>query len=152
MRTNRNHRRPASRLRAGFSLIEMVVAAALMIGTVAPTLAVIRNAMAQSRELHDRHLLANYAVQIMEAQAGVAAADWTSETLTGDWSADGHGQIRYTVTKSDNPSDGGIVNKLMSIEVTAFEDADGDTNLDANEMQETYRTKVAKLNTYENEE
>ena len=75
-----------------------------------------------------------------------------TQTSGGDFSADGHASIRYVLTKSDDPSDGGLVNQLMNIEVTVYDDEDGDTTLDLNERQETLRTKVAKLNSYENEE
>lgn len=129
----------------------MIAAAALLAGTVVPALAVIRNSMVQSRELHQRNLMANYAVQMMEDQAAYVARNWTSTTLAGDFSTDGHGGIRYTLTRSDAVSDGGIVGSLMNISITIYEDADGDDTLDATEIRESYRTKVAKLNTYENE-
>ena len=130
----------------------MLVAAALVTGTVVPALAVIRDAMAQSSELHRRNLLANYAVDILEDQASYVMRNWTEETVVGDFGADGHSEIRYSLVKSDNPSDGGVENRLMNIEVTVYDDANGNDAIDAGELQETYRTKVAKLNTYENEE
>jgi len=136
----------------GFSLLEMVMAAALVTGTVVPALAVIRDSMAQSRNLHRQKLLANYAVHILEEQAAYAATHWTNETIGDDFATDGHDNIRYTLTKSDDPSDGGLASQLMNIEVTVYDDTDGDDTLDSTEIQETYRTKVAKLNSYENEE
>lgn len=136
----------------GFSLLEMIAAAALVTGTVVPALAVIRDAMAESRDLHRRHLLANYAVRILEDQAAYVATHWTNATVTGDYSADGHSKIRYSLTRSDDPLDGGLVNQLMNLEVTVYDDADGNLTLDTGELQETYRTKVAKMNSYENEE
>ena len=138
--------------RIGFSLLEMLAAAALVTGTVVPALSVIRDSMAKSRDLHRQHLLANYAVRILEDQAAYASTNWTNETLTGSFLADGHGSIRYTLTKSDALADGGLVNQLMNIVVTVYDDADGDSTLDVGEIQETYRTKVAKLNSYENED
>ncbi len=136
----------------GFSLLEMVMAAALVTGTVVPALSVIRDSMAKSRDLHRQKLLANYAVNILEDQAAYVATNWTNATIGGDFAADGHGSIRYILTKSDDPADGGLVSQLMNLEVTVYDDTDDDDTLDANEIQETYRTKVAKLNTYENEE
>jgi len=136
----------------GFSMLEMVAAAALVTGTVVPALAVIRDSMAQSRNLHRRHLVANYAVRILEDHAAYVATNWANATVDGDFSADGHANIRYTLTKSDDPGDGGLVNQLMNIEVTAYDDANGNSTFDAGELQETYRTKVAKMNSYENEE
>jgi len=48
--------------RRGFSLLEMVAAAVLMISILAPSLSVMRNAMVQSREMNTRNLLATFAV------------------------------------------------------------------------------------------
>lgn len=136
----------------GFSLLEMLAAAALVTGTVVPALSVIRDAMTQSRELHRRHLLANYAVRLLEDHTAYVAKNWINTTTTGNFSADGHASINYTLTRSDAVIDGGLVNQLMNLEVTVYDDADGDSTLDVGEIQETYRTKVAKLNSYENEE
>ena len=136
----------------GFSLLEMMAAAALVAGTVVPALGVIRDAMTQSRELHRRHLLSNYAVRILEDQTAYAATNWINATLTGDFTADGHSAIRFSLTRSDTVAAGGLVGQLMNITVTVYDDADGDLTLGTTELQETYRTKVAKLNSYENEE
>lgn len=136
----------------GFSLLEMLAAAALVTGTVVPALAVIRDSMAASRDLHRRQLLANYAVHILEDQTAYVSTNWANATVNGSFSADGHTNIRYTLTKSDDPSDGGIVSQLMNLAVTVYDDANANSTLDAGEIQESYRTKVAKLNSYENEE
>jgi len=150
----------------GFSMLEMVAAAALVTGTMVPALSVIRDSMRHSRDLHRRSLLANYAVRILEDQAAyVAYGDGEDDSYTnwddaiadspntGDFpAADSHGSIRYVVTCSDAPSDGGLVRQLMNIEATVFDDTNGNNTPDAEELQETYRTKVAKLNSYEHEE
>lgn len=136
----------------GFSLLEMVAAAALVTGTVVPALAVIRDAMAQSRDLHRRQLLANYAVRITEDQAALVATNWIIETVTGDFLADGHSAIRYIVIKSDNPLAGGLTNQLMNISVIVYDDANDNDLLEIGELTEVYRTKVAKMNSYENED
>lgn len=136
---------------SAFSLLEMVMATALVTGMLVPALVVIRDSMAQSREMHCRNLLANYAVRILEDEIATTATNWTSSTANGDFSADGHPAIRYSLTKSDDPSDGGIVDHLMNIELTVYYDSDGDLALDVGEVRETYRTKVAKMLSYENE-
>lgn len=138
--------------RNGFSLLEMVLATALLAGTLAPALAVMRNAMAISRETTVRSLLANYAVQKLEEQTAVGIGSWTNGTFSGTFSADGHADVAFTVTRSDDPANGGITGSLMSVRVTVFEDVDTDSSPDSDEIQLTMRTKVAKLGTYENEE
>ncbi|MCG8450751.1 MAG: hypothetical protein MI725_14370 [Pirellulales bacterium] len=135
-----------------FSLLEMAAALALIAGTLVPALAVVRDAMATSRETHRRNLLANYAVRILEDQSALVATNWVNATINGNFASDGHTNIRYTATKSDATADGGLVNQLMHVEVTVYDDADADMTLDTSELQETYRTKIAKLNSYENEE
>ncbi len=138
--------------RRGFSLLELVAAAALIAGTLVPALAVIRDAMAESRSLHRRGLLANYAVSILEERAAIAAIDWTNATVTGDFASDGHPNLRYIATASDLSANGGLVGQLMHVGVTVYDDTNSNSTPDSQELQETYRTKVAKLNTYENEE
>ena len=78
----RHHRlKTAEKAPRAFSLLEMLMAAALVSGTVVPALAVIREAMVQSRDLHHQSLLANYAVQLMEDQASYVATNWTNANL-----------------------------------------------------------------------
>jgi hypothetical protein len=136
----------------GFSLLEMVFATALLAGTLAPALAVMRDAMAISRETTVRSLLVNYAVQKLEEHSALGIGTWTNGTTSSTFNADGYPKIAYTVTRSDAPGDGGITGSLMSVRVTVFEDLDADISLDANEIQVLMRTKIAKLATYENEE
>lgn len=137
--------------RRGFSLLEMVAAAVLMTSILAPSLAVMRDAMAKSRDLNRRKLLANYAVRILEDQTALVATNWVNETVSGNFSTDGYPNVRFTGTKSDAVANGGLVNQLMHIQVTVYDDANANLALDSGELKVDYRTKVAKLNSYENE-
>jgi type II secretory pathway pseudopilin PulG len=137
--------------RCAFSLVEMIAATALMAGTLAPALAVMRDAMAVSREASRRQLLAVYAVQALEYYAAVTMQNWTNGTIDTSAAADGHPNIRGQITKSDAVVDGGSPSRLMHIQVVAYDDADGDAVRDANELTVRVRTKIAKLTTYENE-
>jgi hypothetical protein len=130
----------------------MVMAATLVAGTLVPTMAVMREAMANSRNLNRRNLLSNYAVGVLESQEAITMLNWTSTTTTGNFAADGHSSIRYSATRSDAPVDGGITGELMHIQVTVFDDTDGDTAADADELSVLYRTKIARMQSYENEE
>jgi type II secretory pathway pseudopilin PulG len=149
-RTTRTRPRCAAPQRA-FSLVEMIAATALVAGTLAPALAVMRDAMAVSREAARRNLLAVYAVQGLEYTSGVTMQGWVSDTTTGNLASDGHPAIRYVMTRSDAPANGGITGLLMHVQVTMFDDANGNSALDANEISVRLRTKVAKLLTYQNE-
>lgn len=141
----------AVRPRRGFSLVEMVAATALVAGTLAPALVVMRDAMTVSRETTRRQLLANYAVQGLENCAALTMQNWTNGTATSSAAADGHPAIRTQVTKSDSPGNGGLVGRLMHLQLVVYDDADNDSILDANELNVRVRTKIAKLTTYENE-
>lgn len=135
-----------------FSLLEMLMAAALVTGTVVPALAVIRDAMGESREMHARKLLSNFAVLLIEEQCAYAAMHWTNATDSDTLAAQGYSDLAYDLRRTDSATYGGIVGRLMHIEVTVFDDRNGDLIPDSNELQVTFRTKVARLNTYENEE
>lgn len=148
----RRNTRPPRHLRsAGFSLLEMVAAAALLAGTLVPAIAAMREGMRVSREATRRNLLATYAVQVMEQQGAQAMRDWTNATTTGDFAVDGYANLRYTTTRSDSAGAGGIVGRLMNIEATVYDDENGDSNLTAGELNVVFRTKVSKLLSYENE-
>lgn len=146
--TDRNRH---TRSRRAFSLLEMMAATALVAGTLAPALSVMRDAMALSREAVQRQLVANYASQVLESQSALVMQNWTNGTVTGNFTADGYATIKYSAVKSDAVVSGGLVNRLMSIRVTAYEDKDADSVADSNEVQVTIRTKVAKLASYTNE-
>ena len=139
-------------LRRAFSLLEMAMAATLVVGTLVPTMTVMRDAMAKSRELNRRNLLSNYAVSVLEAQSALTITNWNNTTATGSFTSDGHPNIRYSAVRSDAPANGGISSELMHIQVTVFDDTDGDTTADASELSVLYRTKVANLQSYQDEE
>lgn len=135
-----------------FSLLEMAAATAILAATLVPALAVLRDSMAISRESATRALLTNYAVLKVEENAAIAIATWSEGTITEDFSSDGNPNIVSITSTSDDVIDGGIVDELMAVEVTVFEDLDGDTTVDNDEISISMRTKVAKLQSYVNEE
>lgn len=132
--------------------MEMVFATGLLAGTLVPALAVMRDAMAISRETTSRSLMANYAVQKLEQQIALGMGAWTNATDANNFATDGHPEIAFVSVRSDAPADGGIVGSVMHLRVTLFEDLDSDLIPDANELTLTMRTKIAKLATYEYEE
>jgi len=132
--------------RSGFSLLELIAATALVALTIVPALSLMRDAMAQSRAMNRRNLLAIYAVQKLEEQSAFAMQYWTNATDEDNFAAYGH-----HLSRSDAVADGGIVDRLARIQVIVFDDVDGNLLPGANELQVQFRTKVAKLVTYENE-
>jgi hypothetical protein len=139
------HRAPKA-----YSLLEVVLAAGICATALVPGLAMLRDGMTVADNIDTRHLLLVYGVSKMEEQLAIVAATWTTGTASGDFAADGHASIRYTVTRSDDPGSGGITGRLMSVTVTTYSDDDGDDTMDANEMQTTLTTKIGKFVSYEN--
>jgi hypothetical protein len=134
-----------------YSLLEVVLAAAICSTALVPALALLRDGMTLASLIDKRHLLLIYGVSKMEEQMAIAAATWSEASASGDFVTEGHANIRFIANRSDDPANGGIANRLMSISVTTYCDDDGDDTLDAAEANTTLTTKIAKLVTYEYE-
>lgn len=137
------------RTAAAYSLLEVLLASAICASALVPALAILRDGVSLGRNIDTRHLLLLYGVSKLEEQSAVVAATWTEGTLTGDFAADGHADIRYVVTRADTPPNGGIPHRLMSISVTTYSDDDGDNALDTGESNVILTTKISKLASYE---
>jgi hypothetical protein len=150
-KTRRKGQRAMSRRRAqkAYSLLEVVMASTICATALVPALALMRDGMTLANTIDTRHMLLTYCVSKMEEQLAVVAASWTEGTASGDFAADGHANIRFTVTRSDAPASGGIDNRLMNVAVTAYSDDDGDDTMDAAEARLTVTTKIGKLVSYE---
>jgi hypothetical protein len=138
----------SKRARAAYSMIEVVMAASICITAIVPALAMLRNGMALGTIIDTRHLLLTYAVSKMEEQLAIVGATWATGTLTGNFASDGQSTIRYSVTRSDAVSDGGVVGKLMVVTVTTYSDDNGNNTMDSSEARLIVTTKVAKLTSY----
>jgi hypothetical protein len=108
----------------------------------------LRDGMALGDIIDTRHLLHIYSVSKMEEQLAIVGATWATGTVTGNFASDGQPSIRYTVTRSDSATDGGITGKLMVISVTTYSDDNGNGAMDSSEANTTMTTKIAKLVSY----
>ena len=140
-----------NRRSGGFSLLEVVAAAALMTLALVPALVILRDGMKWSRDVDTREKLLLYGVSKLEEHTALAAATWTSITTSGDFSADGHADLRFNVTRSDNPANGGLTDQLMAVSVTTYADQDSDDTLDVGEPRLVVTTKIGKFASYESE-
>jgi len=120
-----------------------------MAATLVPAVKFVRYGMERSLEDDRRQLLALYAASQVEERLGIVAASWFEGTQAGDYAADGHADIRYTTTSSDEVASGGIVGTLMDIRTTVYYDTNADDALSAGELRCTFRTKIGKFATYE---
>jgi hypothetical protein len=133
----------------GYSLLEVVLAAAICAGVLVPALSMMRDGITLGERIDARHVLLVYGVSKMEEQLAIVGANWSTGLASGDFSADGHPSIRFSVARSDSPLDGGIAGRLMGITVITYRDDNGNDALDLDEMRTTLRTKVGKLVSYE---
>ncbi|HEY3395052.1 MAG TPA: hypothetical protein VGK58_20275 [Lacipirellulaceae bacterium] len=139
------HRAPKA-----YSLLEIVLASGICATALVPALALLRDGVTLADRVDARHLLLLYGVSKMEEHLAIVAAGWTEGTFTGNFATEGHANVRYIVVQSDEVASGGIVDRLMNVEVTTYRDEDGDAALDAGEMRNIMRTKIGRFTSYEN--
>jgi hypothetical protein len=135
--------------RRGQSLLEVIVAVGMMVIALAPALVLMRDGVETSRDLETRQLLTTLGVGRLDRELAVASADWQTATVNGDYSSQGYPDLKYSVTHSDSPADGGIVDRLMSVRVTIWEDVDNNGSPSGGELQAVFRSKIARLASYE---
>ena len=133
---------------SGHTLLELIMATAIVAATLVPALSLLRDGMALSREVDRRNLMATYCVATLEEHLAIVGASWSTGNASGDFTADGYPNLRFTVQRSDQPSDGGIANRLMSVIVTVYDDLDQNDVLGADEPRIVFRSKMARLATY----
>lgn len=138
------------RARKAYSLLEIVLASGICATALVPALALLRDGVTLADRVDARHLLLLYGVSKMEEHLAIVAAGWTEGTFTGNFAAEGHANVRYIVVQSDEVASGGIVDRLMNVQVTTYRDEDGDAALDADEMRNVMRTKIGRFTSYEN--
>jgi hypothetical protein len=138
------------RQRNAYSLLEVVLASGICATALVPALALLRDGVTLADRVDARHLLLLYGVSKTEEHLAIVAAGWTEGTFTGNFAAEGHANVRFIVAQSDEVASGGIVDRLMNVQVTTYRDDDGDAALDADEMRNIMRTKIGKFNSYEN--
>jgi len=145
----RKHNRPTRRS-TGYSLLEVVLASTICMTALVPAMSILRQGMANASKIDTRQLMLIYGVSKMEEQVAIVAASWATGTVTGNFATDGAASIRFSATRSDAPASGGLTNRLMNVSVTVFSDDNGNSTLDAGEMQSIFTTKISKLVNYEN--
>ena len=143
--TSRTHR-----LR-GTTLLELIAATALSAMVIVPATALMRDGLDLSRRVERQGVMTALCVGKLEQQLALSTASFLAGGSSGDFSGEGYPELRYTITASDDSSDGGIPDRLMAISATVWHDADGDSSLDAGETQVNFSTKTANLASYQNE-
>ncbi len=137
--------------RRGYTLLEVIAAAALTGTVLVASLALLRDAVGLSNRV-DRHNLAHaLCVSKLEEQLNLAAANFTTANLSGSYVSQGFSDVRFHVLRSDSGADGGISNRLMAVTVTVWVDTNGDAVISSGEQSVSLASKVAKLALYVSE-
>ncbi len=136
-------------VRRATSLTE-VLAATVILGTaVYPALRITRDGMTISRDNETRHAVTNFCISKMEEHLALGAKNWTNGTFTGDFTTEGFATIKYSVKRSDAVADGGVVNKLMAVTCTVYNDTNSNNTADATEIKMTMGSKTSKMSIYQ---
>ena len=139
---------PTCPRRYGQTMLELTVALTIVAGTLVPALRLIRQALEQSRELEQRNLMVTYGAGKLEEHMALTAKNWATGNFAGTLAADGHPELRYSVARSDSTLSGGIADRLMGIQVTVWNDTNGNATRDSGESYVLLASKTAKMAGY----
>ena len=137
--------------RQGNSLLEVIAAGTLVAAALVPALRIMRDGLGTSRQIETRELLITFCTSKLEEYLSRVSADWQPGVYTGDFSAEGYSQLRFSVDCSDAGVDGGIADLLMAVTASVWNDLDSSGTLDAGEPAVVLAGKVAQLPSYQAE-
>jgi hypothetical protein len=137
--------------RRAYSLLEVLAAGTVLTIALVPALEVTRRSLETAREVEAAQHTTTLCISKMEEHLAIVAATFASGTFSGNFSAEGYANIRFSVTRSDTAGNGGIVDRLMVVTVTVWEDANGNSALNTGELSTSLSTKVAKMTVYQDE-
>ena len=137
--------------RRGQTLLELIGATTVIAMALVPALRMMRDAMRVGRDTEAANLASTLAASKLEEHLLKTAGTFTAMTTTGDFAADGHPGMKFSVVRSDSAAAGGIIGALMSITATVWEDRDNDNVWDTGEPRSVYASKLARNVAFENE-
>jgi Tfp pilus assembly protein PilE len=136
------------RQRKGNTLIELVAATTVLAIALVPALRLMRDALAVEEEIEYASAMATLCASQLEQSLAKTSASWNTSSESGNYSSIGYARLKYSVTKSDAPANGGLTNQLLAITATVWDDTDSDNALDSGERRVQFSTKLAKLAVY----
>jgi type II secretory pathway pseudopilin PulG len=143
-RQSRHHRR-------GQSLLELVAAGVIVATALTPALRLMRDSLKINRDLEATNLLTTLCVSKLEEVMSQTAGTWATTDLTGDYTTLGYSNVRFSVTRRDGLSDGGIPNRLVALQTMVWDDANNNGLYDTSEKRVQYETKLSKTASYDYE-
>jgi len=136
------------RRRRGNTLVELVAATTVLAIALVPALRLMRDALAVEEDIEYAAAMSTLCVARLEQSLASTAASWNTTTESGSYSTLGYSRLKYSVTKSDAPANGGLTNQLLAITATVWDDVDSDNVLDTGEKRVQFSSKLAKLAMY----
>ncbi len=130
--------------RAGFSLLEVVLAMVVAGMILVPTAAMMSQALKGEATRIKRAELLLLARSKQAEYCHLARVNFQNRTDSGDFASRGHADIAYTLNCSDSISQGGIPGRLQSLQVLAWYDEDADRALDDSETSVALWTCIAR--------
>ncbi len=128
-----------------------MLATVLLAVALVPALRLVRDSLAWGREIQTREQLTTFSTSKLEEHLALIGADWQTGTYAGNFATEGEPTFRFLVSRSDSNGDGGIIDQLMAVTATTWQDIDGDGSLDSSEPSVVLGGKVAKTLSYQNE-
>jgi hypothetical protein len=128
--------------------MEVGLAVVLLATTLVPALTLMRRGLEYGRDVERRNAMMTLGTSTLEQYAAATMAVWTTGPVSGTYAAQGYAELRYDITRSDAAASGGILNRLMALQLTAWHDANNNSVRDAGESHVVLATKVSKVRGY----
>lgn len=135
----------------GQTLLELVAATIIISTAMVPTLRLTRNSLQTLDRVEQAERCHFFCVSTIEESMMLTSANWQMQPRMGDFSSMGWPNYRFQVTISDSPTEGGMPDALAVINTLVWFDENGSGSAEADEVHCRLQTKLAKLQSYENE-
>ncbi|MEZ6087598.1 MAG: type II secretion system protein [Pirellulaceae bacterium] len=132
----------------GQTMLELLAATSIISIALIPALRLTRESNLQLEQIELAEMRVALCTSKLEEAMAQTAASWDLSTQTGNFSSVGHPDLWFQVQKSDEAAEGGVPDRLATIEVTVWHDVDGGGDLDADEPSNQLATKLAKIISY----
>ena len=137
--------------RSGQTLLELVAATTIIAIALVPALKLTRSGVMNIATLERNELAVSLCVSKLEEELARTAAGWDLTPRSGNFASIGRPELLFMVRKSDAVADGGTPGSLTVVDVIVWHDEDSGGDLDPDETQVRYATKIAKVISYEYE-
>lgn len=130
--------------------MELIVASGILVLALVPALRLTRDGIKISRQLEISGAMATLCVSKLEEQLALSAANWGAATASGTFAPD-YSMLHFHVSCSDALAAGGMPGSLLAINVTVWEDTNGDSAWNNGELRVQFASTLAKTVSYEYE-